>query len=62
MMNAISEKKDYILEHGTEELTSGSTALIVIDSKKSKFTFAKELIRKLKELFKSEVSKDYINE
>lgn len=62
MMNAVCEKKEYILKHGSEELISGSTQLIVVDTKKSKFAFAKIFIRKLKELFKSEVSKDYINE
>lgn len=62
MMNAISQKKDYIIKHGSEELITGSTELIVIDTKRSKFAFAKMFIRKLKELFKSEVSKDYINE
>ena len=33
MMNAIAEKKEYIIKHGSEELITGSTELIVIDTK-----------------------------
>lgn len=63
MMNAIEAKKEYIKEHGAISLPSKeSTALIIIDTKKNKLTFAKTFFRKLKELIKSEVSKDYINE
>lgn len=63
MMNAIETKKEYIKEHGAISLPSAEcTALMVIDTKKSKLAFAKTFFRKLKELIKSEVSKDYINE
>ena len=63
MMNAIESKKEYIKEHGDIALPSKEcTALMVIDTKKNKLAFAKTFIRKLKELVKSEVSKDYINE
>ena len=63
MMNAIETKKDYIKEHGAIYLpTEECTALMVIDTKKNKLDFLKILFRKLKELFKSEISKDYINE
>ena len=63
MMNAIETKKDYIKEHGEIYLpTEECTALMVIDTKKNKIAFVKTLFRKLKELFKSEISKDYINE
>ena len=63
MMNAIEIKKDYIKNNGAIYLPSKeSTALMIIDTKKNKLDFAKTLIRKLKELFKSEISKDYINE
>ena len=48
-------KKEYIKEHGPLTLPSEeSTALMIIDTKKNKLAFAKT--------FKSEVSKDYINE
>ncbi len=61
MMNAIEIKKDYIKEHGSISLPSEeSSALIVID--KNKLSFVKILFRKLKELFRAEVSTDYINE
>lgn len=63
MMNIIETKKEYIKEHGPLTLPSEeSTALMIIDTKKNKLAFAKTFFRKLKELFKSEVSKDYINE
>lgn len=63
MMNAIESKKEYIKEHGSIYLpTAECTALMVIDTKKNKIAFIKTLFRKLKELFKSEISKDYINE
>lgn len=63
MMNTIEEKKAYIKEHGSLSLPSKEcTALMVIDTKKNKLSFAKTFFRKLKELVKSEVSKDYINE
>lgn len=63
MMNIIETKKKYIKEHGSIGLPSEEcTALMIIDTKKNKIAFARILFRKLKELFKSEVSKDYINE
>ena len=63
MMNAIETKKDYIKEHGAIYLPAEEcTALMVIDTKKNKIAFIKTLFRKLKELFKSEISTDYINE
>ncbi|MGN1301302.1 MAG: hypothetical protein ACI4U9_02085, partial [Clostridia bacterium] len=63
MMNAVETKKDYIKEYGSISLPSQeSTALMIIDSKKNKLAFVKTFFRKLKELVKSEVSKDYINE
>ena len=62
MMNALSAKKEYLIAHGSKELTSESTELIVIDSKRNIFTKAKDLFKKLKEIFKSDVNKDYINE
>lgn len=63
MMNAVEEKKEYLKEHGPIlSLLASSTDLLVVDKKKGKFDFIKILFRKLKELIKSEVSKDYINE
>lgn len=63
MMNNVEIKKQYIKEHGPLGLPSEEcTALMVIDTKTNKIAFAKTFFRKLKELFKSEVSKDYINE
>lgn len=63
MMNIIETKKDYIKNHGPITLPSAeSTALMIIDTKKNKIAFAKILFRKLKELFKTEVNKNYINE
>lgn len=63
MMNAVETKKDYIKEYGSISLPSKEcTALMIIDSKKSKLAFVKTFFRKLKELVKYEVSKDYINE
>lgn len=63
MMNTIENKKNYIKEHGSLSLPSADcTALMVIDTKKNKLAFAKTFFRKLKELIKTEVSKDYINE
>lgn len=63
MMNTIETKKEYIKTHGVITLpTEESTALTVIDTKKNKLAFAKTFFRKIKELFKAEVSKDYINE
>ena len=63
MMNAIETKKEYIKNNGSIYLpTEECTALMVIDTKKNKIAFVKTLFRKLKELFKSEISKDYINE
>ena len=63
MMNILETKKEYIKTHGSINLlNSDCTAMVVIDKSKSKLAFAKILFRKLKELFKAEVSKDYINE
>lgn len=63
MMNAIETKKAYIKEHGDITLpTEECTALMVIDTKKNKMAFVKTFFRKLKELVKYEISKDYINE
>lgn len=62
MMNAIETKKDYIKEHGEISLPSKEcTSLMIIDTKKNKLAFAKTFFRKIKELIKFEVSKDYIN-
>lgn len=63
MMNSVETKKEYIKEHGIISLPSKEcTSLMVIDTKKNKMAFVKTFFRKLKELIKSEVSKDYINE
>lgn len=63
MMNAIETKKEYIKNNGSIYLpTEECTALMIIDTKKNKLAFVKTLFRKLRELFKSEISKDYINE
>ena len=63
MMNALDTKKGQILASGKNHLfTYESTSLMLIDTKKSKLNFARIFIRKLRELFKSELSKDYINE
>lgn len=63
MMNAIETKKDYIKEHNLISIpVEECTALMVIDTKTNKIAFVKTFLRKLKELFKSEINKDYINE
>lgn len=63
MMNSIDSKKDLIKTSGELNLLSPECkALIVIDKKKNAIDFARIFIKKLKELFKSEISKDYINE
>lgn len=63
MMNAIETKKDYIKEHNLISIPAEEcTSLMVIDTKTNKLTFVKTFFRKLKELFKSEINKDYINE
>lgn len=63
MMNATETKKEYIKEHGEIYLPSKEcTSLMIIDTKKNKIAFVKTFFRKLKELIKTEISKDYINE
>lgn len=63
MMNAIENKKDYIKEHNLISIPAEEcTALMVIDTKTNKIAFAKTFFRKLKELLKLEINKDYINE
>lgn len=63
MMNSIETKKDYIKEHNLISIpVEDCTALMVLDTKTNKIAFVKTFFRKLKELFKSEISKDYINE
>lgn len=63
MMYALDNKKEQIKNLGEINLLSPDcTSLIIIDTKKNKIAFAKTFFRKLKELFKSEINKDYINE
>ena len=63
MMNALEAKKEHIKKYGPADLLSKEcTDLVVIDTKKSKLNFIKTFYRKLIELFKSELNKDYINE
>ena len=63
MMNALVTKKEQIIASGKINLFAPkSGALVLIDTRKSKVGFIKTFVRKLKELLKSEVSKDYINE
>lgn len=63
MMNAIETKKNYIKEHNLISIpVEECTALVVIDTKSNKIAFIKTFFRKLKELFKSEINKNYINE
>lgn len=63
MMNILDSKKEQIKALGEMNLSSSkTTSLVIIDNKKNKLVFAKTFFRKLKELFKSEISKDYINE
>lgn len=63
MMNAIEIKKDYMKEHNLISIPAEEcTALMVIDTKTNKIAFVKTFFRKIKELFKSEINKDYINE
>ena len=63
MMNAIESKKEYIKVNGSINLLSSEcTALMVIDTSKNKLSFVKTFLHKLKELFKSEIDKNYINE
>ena len=63
MMNMLVAKKEQIEKNGEVNLLlNKSTALVLIDTKKNKLNFVKTFFRKLKELFKTEVSKDYINE
>lgn len=63
MMNLLVVKKEQIKTSGEVNLLSNkSTSLILIDTRKNKLAFIKTFFRKIKELFKSEVSKDYINE
>jgi len=63
MMNLLATKKEQMEASGEINLLpSESTALVLIDTRKNSLTFVKTFFRKIKELFKSEVSKDYINE
>ena len=63
MMNLLETKKEQIKASGEINLLSNkSTALTIIDTRENKLKFIKILFKKIKELFKSEVSKDYINE
>lgn len=62
MMNALETKKNQLKVLNPLDLSSVCTELIIIDTKKNKIAFAKTFFRKLKELFKLEISKDYINE
>lgn len=63
MMNSLETKKDYIKEHNLISIpTKECTSLMVIDTKTNKLAFMKTFLRKIKELFKSEINKDYINE
>ena len=63
MMNLLVSKKEQIEKTGEINLLlNKSTTLVVIDTRKNKLKFVTTFFRKLKELFKSEVSKDYINE
>ena len=62
MMQALDIKKQEIINRGEINMfSSDCTSLIIVDSKKNKLAFVKTFFRKLKELFKSEISKDYIN-
>ena len=63
MMNALVSKKEQIIASGKINLFAPDTkSLVIIDTRKSKLSFIKTFARKLKELVKSEISKDYINE
>lgn len=63
MMNIIETKKQYIKEHGSLGFTSKEcTSLMVINTRENKIAFARTFFKKLKQLFKSEKSIDYINE
>lgn len=63
MMNLLATKKEQMETSGEINLLpSESTALVLIDTRRNSLTFIKTFFRKIKELFKSEVSKDYINE
>ena len=62
MMQALDIKKQEIINRGEINMfSSDCTSLIIVDSKKNKLAFVKTFFRKLKELFKSEISRDYIN-
>ena len=63
MMNALVSRKEQIIASGKVNLFAPeSTSLVLIDTRKNRISFIKTFFRKLKELFKSEVSKYYINE
>lgn len=63
MMNMLVQKKEQIQNAGEINLlTNKTTSLALVDTRTNKLNFIKILFRKLRELFKSEVSKDYINE
>ena len=63
MMNALVTKKEQIIASGKINLFApDTTSLVLIDTRKSKIGFIKTFYRKLKELIKTEVSKEYINE
>lgn len=63
MMNLLVSKKEQIEKSGEINLlANASKALIIIDTRKSKLGLIKTLFRKLNELFKSEIKKEYINE
>ena len=63
MMNLLVSKKEQIEKAGEVNLLSNqSTSLVLIDTRRNKLRYVKILFRKLRELFKSETNKEYINE
>ena len=63
MMNALVTKKEQIISSGRVNLFAPNTnSLVLIDTRKSKIGFIKTFFRKISELIKLEVTKDYINE
>lgn len=63
MMNLLVARKEQIEKEGETNLHSNQvTALVLVDTRKNKLKFIKTFFLKLKELLKSEVNNDYINE
>ena len=63
MMNMLVQKKEQLEKSGQIVPNSAnSTALIIIDTRKGKLQFIKTFYQKLRELFKPEINRNYINE